>query len=124
MKKNILLVLANKNMTKCAVHNDFFDDECIVCKKEYNEMKGGDDNNISNSNIEDNENIANNDKEQHKKKIYKEFTEERAKKLYEELLFQYLKTSTEANEAEAAEKARAIIRKQCRIRGMPLWPWL
>lgn len=68
MKKNILLVLANKNMTKCAVHNDFFDDECIVCKKEYNEMKGGDDNNISNSNIEDNENIANNDKEQHKKK--------------------------------------------------------
>ncbi len=74
-------------MTKCAVHNDFFDDECIVCKKEYNEMKGGDDNNISNSNIEDNENIANNDKEQHKKKIYKEFTEERAKKLYEELLF-------------------------------------
>ena len=24
-------------MTKCAVHNDFFDDECIECKKEYNE---------------------------------------------------------------------------------------
>ena len=86
MKKNILLVLANKNMTKCAVHNDFFDDECIVCKKEYNEMKGGDDNNISNSNIEDNENIANNDKEQHKKKIYKEFTEERAKKLYRRII--------------------------------------
>ena len=115
-------MLASKNMTRCAVHNDFFDDECIECKKEYSEMKGGYDN-IS-TNIEDNENIANNDKDEHKKKIYKEFTEERAKKLYEELLFQYLKTSTEANEAEAAEKARAIIRKQCRIRGMPPWPWL
>jgi len=64
-------------MTRCAVHNDFFDDECIECKKEYSEMKGGYDN-IS-TNIEDNENIANNDKDEHKKKIYKEFTEERAK---------------------------------------------
>jgi len=54
-------------------------------------------------------------------KKYKEFTEVRAKKLYEELIIQYLKSS---NEAEAAEKARSIIRKQCKIRGMPYWSWI
>ena len=54
-------------------------------------------------------------------KQYKEFTELRAKKLYEELIIQYLKGS---NEAEAAEKARSIIRKQCKIRGMPYWSWI
>ncbi|HET7147752.1 MAG TPA: hypothetical protein VFI73_04565 [Candidatus Nitrosopolaris sp.] len=55
----------------------------------------------------------------HKK--YKDFTEVRAKKLYEELIIQYLKSS---NEVEAAEKARSIIRKQCKIRGMPYWSWI
>jgi hypothetical protein len=57
----------------------------------------------------------------HKKK-YKEFTEERAKKLYEELMLQYLKSGT--SEIDADRKAKAIIRKQCSIRGMPLWPWV
>ncbi len=55
-------------------------------------------------------------------KKYKEFTEERAKKLYEELLLQYLKSGTE--EMEAAAKAKAIIKKQCSIRGLAFWPWL
>jgi hypothetical protein len=56
----------------------------------------------------------------HEKK-YKEFTEERAKKLYEELMLQYIKSG--ASEIEADRKAKAIIRKQCSIRGMPFWPW-
>jgi hypothetical protein len=54
-------------------------------------------------------------------KKYKEFTEKRAKKLYEELMLQYLKSGT--NEVDADRKAKAIIRKQCSIRGMPFWPW-
>jgi hypothetical protein len=55
-------------------------------------------------------------------KKYKEFTEERAKRLYEELMLQYLETGI--NEIEADKKAKAIIKKQCSIRRMPLWPWL
>jgi hypothetical protein len=54
-------------------------------------------------------------------KNYKEFTEERAKKLYEELMLQYLKSGS--SEIEADRKAKAIIRKQCSIRGKPFWPW-
>lgn len=54
-------------------------------------------------------------------KKYKEFTEERAKKLYEDLMLQYLKSG--ASEVDADRKAKAIIRKQCSIRGMPFWPW-
>jgi len=53
---------------------------------------------------------------------YKEFTEERAKKLYEELLLQYLKSGVA--ETEAAAKAKAIIKKQCSIRGLAFWSWL
>jgi hypothetical protein len=55
-------------------------------------------------------------------KKYKEFTEERAKKLYEELMLQYLKNGS--SEVQADRKARAIIRKQCSIRGMPVWHWV
>jgi hypothetical protein len=55
-------------------------------------------------------------------KKYKEFTEDRAKMLYEELLLQYLKSGT--NETEADKKAKAIIKKQCRIRRIQFWPWL
>jgi hypothetical protein len=101
------------NMTRCSIHADFFDSRCSECKKEYNEMKGIPDNVISGSSVIRNNPIL------HKK--YKEFTELRAKKLYEELIIQYLKGS---NEAEAAEKARSIIRKQCKIRGMPYWSWI
>jgi len=57
----------------------------------------------------------------HADRKYKEFTEERAKKLYEEIMLQYLKSGT--GEVEADRKAKAIIRKQCSIRGMPFWSW-
>jgi hypothetical protein len=89
-------------MTKCPVHTEFFDDSCNTCKQEYKEMKGA------------GEPVA-------QDKKYKEFTEERAKKLYEELMLQYLKSG--ASEIEADRKAKAIIRKQCNIRGMPFWSW-
>ena len=55
-------------------------------------------------------------------KKYKDLTEERAKKLYEELMLQFLKGGT--GEVEADRKAKAILRKQCSIRGMPPWPWI
>ncbi|HEY3094833.1 MAG TPA: hypothetical protein VGJ42_03635 [Nitrososphaera sp.] len=54
-------------------------------------------------------------------KKYKEFTEDRAKKLYAELMLQYLKSGS--SEVEAVRKAKAIIRKQCSIRGVPFWLW-
>jgi hypothetical protein len=57
-----------------------------------------------------------------KENKYKEFTEDRAKKLYEQLMLQYLKTG--ASELNADRMAKAIIRKQCNIRGMPFWPWV
>ncbi len=104
------------NMTRCSIHADFFDHRCSECKKEYNEMKGIPDNVIS---YKIGSSVIRNNRIPHKK--YKEFTELRAKKLYEELIIQYLKGS---NEAEAAEKARSIIRKQCKIRGMPYWSWI
>jgi hypothetical protein len=103
-------------MTRCTIHTDFFDHGCKECKKEYNEMKGIPDNLISDkigSSVIHNNPILN--------KKYKEFTELRAKRLYEELIIQYLKGF---NEAEAAEKARSIIRKQCKIRDMPYWSWI
>jgi len=55
-------------------------------------------------------------------KKYKEFTEERAKKLYEELMLQYLKSGV--SEVDADKKTKAIIKKQCSIRGLPFWQWL
>ena len=89
---------------KCPTHTDFFDDSCDACKQEYREMKGAD------------------DAPEAVDKKYKEFTEDRAKKLYEELMLQYLKGGTA--EADADRNVRAIIRKQCAIRGLPTWPWL
>jgi hypothetical protein len=38
------------------------------------------------------------------------------------LVLQYLKSSS--NEIEAVEKAKGIIRKQCRIRDIPFWSWV
>lgn len=104
-------------MTSCSIHTDFFDDSCSVCKKEYGELKGL---NISDAN--NSQSSYNKDKNQDNNKKYKEFTEERAKQLYEDLLLQYLKSSS--NEIEAAEKAKGIIRKQCKIRDIQLWPWV
>ena len=89
---------------KCPVHTGFFDDSCDACRQEYLEMKGA------------------HDSPDEAAKKYKEFTEERAKKLYEELMLQYLKSGTD--EIEADRKAKAIIRKQCTIRGLPFWDWV
>ena len=102
-------------MTCCAIHTDFFDDNCNACKKEYGELKG-----LNESNRDNYKNSYHNDKGHNKK--YKEFTEERAKRLYEDLILQYIKSSH--NEIEAVEKAKGIIRKQCRIRGISFWSWV
>jgi hypothetical protein len=86
----------------CTIHTEFFDDGCETCRQEYLEMKKTG--------------------EPAPSKQYKELTEERAKKLYEEVLLQYLKSGL--GDVEAAGKARAVVRRQCDIRGMPYWPWL
>ena len=104
-------------MTSCSIHTDFFDDSCDVCKKEYSELKG-----LNTSDANNSQSSYNKDKNQDNNKKYKEFTEERAKQLYEDLLLQYLKSSS--SEIEAAEKAKGIIRKQCKIRDIQLWPWV
>ncbi len=104
-------------MTSCSIHTDFFDDSCRVCRKEYSELKG-----LNTSNTTNSQNSYNKDKNQDNNNKYKEFTEERAKQLYEDLLLQYLKSSS--NEIEAVEKAKGIIRKQCKIRDIQLWPWV
>jgi len=101
-------------MVTCAIHKDYFDDQCTECRKEYKEMKG-----ISDTPID--KNNSSNPKKPVPQKKYKEFTETRAKKLYEELMIQYLKNSAET---EAAEKARNIIKEQCKIRGIPYWSWI
>jgi hypothetical protein len=109
-------------MTACPSHTEFFDDMCPKCKREYSELKGVSEENFGIQTIaSDNVDKDNYDSDGNKKRSYKEFTEERAKKLYGELLVQYLTTS--CKEEEAARKARAIIRKQCRLRGVPFWSW-
>ncbi len=91
----------------CAIHRDFFDDSCEACHKEYLDLKGVGQNPPNGGVTE---------------KKYKELSEGRAKKLYEELMLQYLKSGV--SEADADKKAKAILRKQCSIRGMAFWPWL
>jgi hypothetical protein len=103
-------------MTRCSIHTDFFNDSCSTCKKEYVELKG-----LNESNADNYKSSYDNDKDNNSKK-YKEFTEERAKRLYEDLILQYLKSSS--SEIEAVEKAKGIIRKQCRIRDIPFWSWI
>ncbi|AIC15282.1 hypothetical protein [Nitrososphaera viennensis] len=92
----------------CSVHTDFFDDSCEACRQEYLEMKGAGE--------------EEGERAEKGKKKYREFTEERAKKLLEEVMLQYLKSGS--TDLEAVEKAKAVVRKQCAIRGMPYWPWL
>ena len=116
-------VISSVEMTTCSIHTKFFDDLCPECRKEYSELKGLNEVNSKNQIIIPHRNdIYDNDRLQSKDRKYKEFSEERAKKLYGELLVQYLKKS--CNEKEAAEKARAIIRKQCRLRDIPFWSWI
>lgn len=100
-------------MVRCAIHKDYFDDQCTECRNEYKEMKGISDKPTGKNNSSNPGPVA--------QKRYKEFTEIRAKKLYEELMIQYLKNYTEV---ESAEKARNIIKEQCRIRGIPYWSWI
>jgi hypothetical protein len=109
-------------MNTCSIHTKFFDDACTECKKEYAELKGL--HGINMNDYKSNNNSNNNKKHQQQlDKEYKEFTEERAKRLYTDLLLQFLRNS-KYNEVEASEKARSIIRKQCRLRNMQFWPWL
>ena len=89
------------------MHNEFFEETCEDCKQEYLDMKGISDNPVDSERAE---------------KKFKELTEDRAKKLYEELMLQYLKSG--ASETDADRRVKAIIRKQCSIRGISLWPWL
>jgi hypothetical protein len=109
-------------MSTCPIHTRFFDDLCPECRKEYKELKGFEENNHMTQTIgSDTYGLDTEYSDEIKNRNYKEFTEVRAKKLYAELLVQYLKKS--CNEEEAAERARAIIRKQCRLRGMISWSW-
>jgi hypothetical protein len=109
-------------MSTCPIHTRFFDDLCPECRKEYKELKGLEENNHMIQTIgSDTYGLDTEYRDEIKNRNYKEFTEVRAKKLYAELLVQYLKKS--CNEEEAAERARAIIRKQCRLRGMISWSW-
>jgi hypothetical protein len=138
------LYLIYDQMTVCCIHTNFFDDTCTECRKEYAELKGLHeikDDDDDDSNTTRNYKPANTtngasgntkkmqqqqqeqEQQQELSKYYKEFTEERAKRLYQDLLLQFLR-SNKYNEFEASHKARSIIRKQCLLRNMPLWPWL
>ncbi|MGA7368528.1 MAG: hypothetical protein WBX01_05315 [Nitrososphaeraceae archaeon] len=101
-------------MSKCTVHSDFFDDNCVECKREYADLKGHDHLSQVTKKVRRRTSKV-------RSSSYKEFTEERAKKLYEDLILQYL--GKDIGELEAAERARAIIRKQCIVRGTKVWPW-
>ena len=100
-------------MVRCNIHKDYFDHQCTECKREYKEMKGFSDKPIDKSKSSNLKTVP--------QKKYKEFTEARAKKLYEQLMMQFLKNSTET---DASERARNIIKEQCRIRGIPYWSWI
>ena len=105
-------------MSPCNIHKSFFDENCHDCKLEYAELKG-----LDKSMIQDDKTTKKISNKSSDKKVYKEFSEERAKKLYEELLIQFLRTKS-VNEVEGARRARQIIRKQCAIRGIQIWSWL
>jgi hypothetical protein len=115
------LLIMVVDVTTCSIHTEFFDDLCSECKEEYNELKGniGGKPSIQDSHSEDGSETY---RAKNRNRDYKEFTEGRAKKLYGELLVQYMKKSS--TEEEAARKARAIIRKQCRLRGIQFWSWI
>ncbi|HZD34079.1 MAG TPA: hypothetical protein VE130_02645 [Nitrososphaeraceae archaeon] len=96
-------------MSKCTVHLNFFDGSCAECKREYSDLKGLHD-------------IPQKTRKEQHRSSYKEFTEERAKKLYEELILQYIAKGVD--ELEAVQRARTIIRKQCKVRGIEAWSWV
>jgi hypothetical protein len=105
-------------LSPCNIHKNFFDENCHDCKLEYAELKA-----LDQSMIQDDKTAKKISNKSGGKKVYKEFSEERAKKLYEELLIHFLRTKS-INEIEAAGRARKIIRNQCAIRGIEVWKWL
>jgi hypothetical protein len=107
------------DVTKCNLHEFFFDWNCNDCKEEYKNLKGT--NKIEEESQGEVEPIK--AKKIKKENDYKEFTEERAKKLYEEIFLQYLKKD-KITEAEAIERSKRIIRKQCLMRNMEPWSWV
>ena len=107
------------DVTKCNLHEFFFDWNCNDCKEEYKNLKGT--NKIEEESQEEVEPIK--AKKIKKENDYKEFTEERAKKLYEEIFLQYLKKGN-ISEAESIERSKKIIRKQCLMRNIEPWSWV
>jgi hypothetical protein len=107
------------DVTKCNLHEFFFDWNCNDCKEEYKNLKGT--NKIEEESQEEVEPIK--AKKIKKEHDYKEFTEERAKKLYEEIFLQYLKKGN-ISEAESIERSKKIIRKQCLMRNIEPWSWV
>ena len=105
-------------VTKCNIHNFFFEWSCHLCKEEYNLLKGTNTTNPENSDIT----YAKKEKDA-KSKSYNEFNEERAKKLFEEVFIQYLKKGT-MSEEESINRSKMIIRKQCELRGIEPWAWI
>ena len=105
-------------VTKCNIHNFFFEWSCHNCKEEYNDLKGTNTIKPENNDIKD----AKKEKDA-KSKSYKEFNEERAKKLFEEVFIQYLKKGT-MSEEESLNRSKMIIRKQCELRGIEPWAWI
>jgi hypothetical protein len=105
-------------LTKCNIHNFFFDWSCHLCKEEYNDLKGT---NIVK--LENHKEINKKEEKDTKLKNYKEFNEERAKKLFEEIFLQYLKKG-DMSEEESINRSKTIIRKQCELRGIEPWSWV
>jgi hypothetical protein len=105
-------------VTKCNIHNFFFEWSCHLCKEEYNDLKG-----TNTIKPESNDNTGPKKEKDAKSKSYKEFNEERAKKLFEEVFIQYLKKGT-MSEEESINRSKMIIRKQCELRGIEPWAWI
>jgi len=105
-------------VTKCNIHNFFFEWSCNICKEEYNVLKGTNTIKAENSDI-----MEAKKKKDAKSKSYKEFNEERAKKLFEEVFIQYIKKGT-MSEEESLNRSKMIIRKQCELRGIEPWAWI
>lgn len=102
-------------MISCLEHQNFFDDKCEICKKEYLFIKGLEEKGTI---------IVTKDVTANKAKQfpYKDFTEEKAKQLYETLFLYYLKNLKD--EKDASIKAKSIIIKQCHIRNIRPWNWI
>lgn len=106
-------------MTRCNIHESFFDRNCNDCREEYKNLKGA---NLTDEKSQTKD-IQENNQANKTRYNYKEFTEERAKKLYEEVFLQYLKKGN-MSEEESIERSKRVIRKQCSLRNIEPWPWV